>query len=213
MQKNECLGINFFPSYSDKKQLKQCIQLIDNLNSGWVRLDFDWYSNLNIDYYDELILELIRKKIKILGLVYGLIHGTLKSFLFNKKRKSPLDNLNDYKSFLERVCKRYSSYINYWEIWNEENTNRFWFSKPSVEEYSLLLRESNNIIKKISGKNKIVLGGIAGNDIDNLPFAQKNFVLSLIKNNQIQYVDVLAIHPYIIDCFFSLSKKKRKICC
>ncbi len=196
-------------------QVNKAIQALENLNVDWIRIEFDFFEylknkKLNYELYDNFLKKVLKSKIKVLGLISGKVPGNLMN-LIDPKRKYPfvLDKLTEYKNFLNILILRYKKYINHWEIWNEENSLRFWINLPSPKEYLKLLSISSEIIKTQQKSAKIVFGGIMGDDRKKLIFFQYlNFFKDSCKNKTKKLFDVTNFHPYDFDCYLSFKSAK-----
>lgn len=211
--KKENFGINVQLNHKNKKQLDKYISLLDELNVGWVRLRFDFYSytKSRIDFrlYDYFIKNLLLKKIKILGSLMGSVPGTVFNLIHPRWNRffNPLDSFNLYRQFVSDVCNRYRKKISYWTIWNEPNTKRMWIRKPSASEYTLLVKQIHPLIKKIDVNNKIVLGPIScfsWGGKDNF----QNYFRGLIRHRIDDFIDIYAFNPYFFGNYFTFNNSK-----
>lgn len=166
--KKKSFGINIQLKHKNQEQLDKYISLLKELNVGWVRLGFDFYSyskgKLDFNSCDYLIKNLRNKEIKILGSLQGFVPGTLVN-LFSPGLNgffNPLDNFELYSQFVSDICHRYKKQISHWQVWVEPNFKRMWINKPSPSEYVLLVKKIRPIIKGINKNNKIVMGAING---------------------------------------------------
>jgi len=208
--KDKFFGINVSLEYVNESMLDTFIERVDGLSCGWVRLEFDWYSKQNFRLHDKFVKAMHVRGIKILGLLTGLVHATFKNLFFpHLKFRSPVKHEKDFLGFCGKICRRYSAYINTWEIWNEENTLRFWTTTPDADEYAMLLKNTIKVIKNIQPKAKIVLGGIFGNDLDTVFSSNRGYLARLIVQKATDEVDIYAFHPYSISCYATLTKNKK----
>ncbi len=151
---------------------------------NWVRTDYDW-SNVekkrdswNFDHLDKLFQLAKQDKINILPILdYDVPWAT-----------PAYKHLDAWGEYVRRVVSRYSGYLRYWEVWNEQNAEGFWREKPSGKNYTLLLRRSYEQIKKIDPGLVVVYGGTAG-----VPF---DFIEESYAAGAGRYFDVMNIHPY-----------------
>jgi hypothetical protein len=207
--KRDYFGVNVSLAFVKPEQLELYIQRIAELGVGWVRLELDWYSKLDLGMHDRFVKAMASRNIRILGLLSGIVPGNITNLLFPGLRfKSPTDNREEYLKFVKEMCKRYSRYIQHWEIWNEENTRRFWIKEPDAESYIDLLEMAIGTIRKINPRAKIVTGGVCGNDVDFMLLAKKGFVARIEASRLRKKVDAYGFHPYIGSCYVELFKKK-----
>jgi len=109
------------------------------------------------------------------------------------KRRCPPQNWEDWEEFVRRSVKRYGSqgknWVNYWEIWNEEDHPNFWLG--SAEEYYQMLKKAYQVIKSEDPQAKVIIGGIS--DLEATLFVKNLFNNHPdIKN----YFDIYAYHSY-----------------
>jgi Bacterial Ig domain len=69
----------------------------------------------------------------------------------------------DYASLLHFLAQRWAGRVAAYEIWNEENTSRWWAS-PDPAAYTRLLQSAYAAVKSADPAAEVVLGGLAGND-------------------------------------------------
>ncbi|MGH2992725.1 MAG: hypothetical protein ACRDL1_04235 [Solirubrobacterales bacterium] len=90
--------------------------------------------------------------------------------------------------------------ITAWEVWNEENTPRFYRPSPSPAGYAELLRISAGTIRSHDRNARILLGGMAGEPrgqgaVDAPRFLDVLYGIPGAK----RYFDGVAVHPYARD--------------
>ena len=202
------LGINVVIKHQDKVLLSRYIDSLKELGVEWIRLEFNFYNPVSDEIMDFFITELHKSGIKILALMTGLVPGTILNSIYPKlKFKNPLDDFDNYISFVEKNVKRYNSIIQYWEIWNEANTLRFWINIPNPDQYVKLVKDTAPVIKKISPTSTIVLGGIMSDDLHSYaPFQKVHFLKSCLDLGIDDYIDIYNFHPYIPSCYISTKK-------
>jgi len=209
-------GVNIALKHKDKKSLDKYVELIKELGAGFVRIEFDYYEYKNdagnsLYYFDYLIDKLHKNNIKILGVLAGVVPGTLPNLIYSGfKFKNPLDEIDIYKDFTKNLVERYKDSINYWQIWNEENIRRFWTREAKPEEYFELVKTIVPEIKKINPDSSIVLGSICGDDVNFLFFGFKTqFLKRLIELGINDYVDVYSFHPYIASNYIGFANRDK----
>ncbi len=105
--------------------------------------------------------------------------------------------------------ERYRGRIRSWEIWNEQNTRRFWITEPDPEGYMRLIGKAAERLRDLDEGNFIVLGGICGNDVDRLvPGIPRGYFRRLVALGVDDLVDAHAIHPYTLGCYLSLRSRE-----
>ena len=98
--------------------------------------------------------------------------------------RSRIPNLDQWKRFVDAITKRYGSYINNWEIWNEPDVKSFWCG--NVKQYAELLDAAYPIIKNNISNSHILLGGTSGVD-DRWVASVRNLTSSF---------DLVSLHSY-----------------
>ena len=97
-------------------------------------------------------------------------------------------NPADYADFVRYVAGRYAGRVSAWEVWNEENTQRFWSTGPSPSSYVPLLQAAYPAVKQADPNALVVFGGVSQNDYA--------FIEGAYAAGAKGYFDVMAVHPY-----------------
>jgi hypothetical protein len=103
---------------------------------------------------------------------------------------TPPRNNADFAHFVSDMVTRYRGKAEGYEIWNEQNTNRFWSTGVNAGQYANLLKDSYGAVKAADPAAKVVFGGLARNDYNFV-----NDAYSAVPNLG-SYYDVMATHPY-----------------
>ena len=178
---------------------------MNDLGNDWIRLEFDFYSD-DLPEKHELLVKLCRKNgIRVLGLITGGVPGNLINLFYPRAKFTPVTATQaEFQQYVRKMVTKYKGLIPKWEIWNEENSLRFWINKPNPQEYSNLLRTTYKTIKHIDPRAEVVMGGIMGDDHTKLaPFQVTEFVAKCLKADPSLSFDYLNYHPYLLDCYFS----------
>jgi hypothetical protein len=169
-------------------------QAINDIGAGWVRIEFRWneaepsskgsYDQNIIARYDRAVDTARAAGAKVLVFVNGSPHWASGS-------RTPMtkpQNAADYADFMRFVAARYAGRVSAWEVWNEENTSRFWSTGPSPAEYVPLLKATYPAVKAADPSALVVFGGTSQNDYD--------FIEGAYAAGAKGYFDVMAVHPY-----------------
>jgi hypothetical protein len=97
-------------------------------------------------------------------------------------------NAADYADFLRYVATRYAGRVSAWEVWNEENTQRFWSTGPNAAQYTQLLKAAYPAVKAADPNALVVFGGVSQNDY--------SFIEGAYAAGAKGSFDVMAAHPY-----------------
>jgi hypothetical protein len=90
--------------------------------------------------------------------------------------------------------------ITVWEIWNEENTPRFYGPSPSATGYAELLRISAETIRSHDRKARILVGGMSGDPRGRGAVDARRFLDDLYGTPRAKrHFDGVAVHPYSRD--------------
>jgi hypothetical protein len=76
---------------------------------------------------------------------------------------APPGNAADYASLLHFLAQRWAGRVAAYEIWNEEDSSRWWAS-PDPAAYTRLLQSAYTAVKSADPAAEVVLGGLTGND-------------------------------------------------
>jgi len=109
----------------------------------------------------------------------------------------PPDTPADFATFAGTVVARYPA-IQYWEIWNEPNTQNFWRPAPDPARYVDLLKLAYAAVKAANPKAVVVLGGlspgIGSGQINTM--SATSFLDAVYQDGGKPYFDAVGFHPY-----------------
>ena len=169
-------------------------EAISDVGAGWVRIEFRWneaepsskgsYDQNIIARYDRAIDTARAAGAKVLVFVNGSPRWASGSRVSMTKPQDPAD----YADFMRFVATRYAGRVSAWEVWNEENTPRFWSSGPSPAAYVPLLKAAYPAVKAADPGAAVVFGGVSQNDY--------SFIEGAYAAGAKGYFDVMAVHPY-----------------
>jgi hypothetical protein len=161
--------------------------------SKWVRMTLNWsdaepeqgeYSQWWFEQYDNavnLAEEAGQKIIFVVGSSPSWASGS-------SNTETPPENPADYATFIHYVAARYAGRVSAWEIWNEENTTRFWSTGVNAAQYTALLKDAYPAVKLADPNALVLFGGTSGNDY--------NFISEAYAAGARGSFDVMAVHPY-----------------
>lgn len=98
-----------------------------------------------------------------------------------------------FAEFVGRSVGRYRNMIHHWEIWNEPNSNNFWYPKADAVAYARLLELSYRAAKEAEPSCAIMNGGIACCREGRINFA---FLREFFCAGGGRWLDIVNIHPY-----------------
>jgi len=212
-------GINVDLNHFDQYSIGVMTDTIQAIRAQWVRLEICSRKYAHPEQISGLILfakKCQELKIPIVGLFSDFVPLTFKNLFFPEIEHRPImSRLSEYEEFVKKILVHATPHIDHWEIWNEQNSKRFWIQEPSPEEYMVLLRRVTKLIKSKQKNATIIFGGIFGNDIT--PTFSFNYEKILISKQYIQraisagamnLVEYVAFHPYVRDCHISVRTGK-----
>lgn len=209
-------GVNVDIHHFDKTSLDRYIRTLKKLGAKWVRLELDLNKYADSRYKEELfyfVTACKRNNIEIVGLLTHFIPASFKNIFFSQLTHASVMSRSPYfMRIVDSLVLSLKDYISHWEIWNEQNSKRFWIDSPSPKEYVSFLENMKHIIRQKQPHAQIIFGGINGNDITPfLPMPRYFFqYTSYIKDCLIlgasSLVDHIAFHPYVLSCYLSLKE-------
>ncbi len=106
----------------------------------------------------------------------------------------------DFTDFTGTTAARYADEVDYYEIWNEPNTSRFWDPEPDPDHYGTLLKAAYLAVHANDPTAMVMFGGMSSFDDKNL-FDERGLWSFLARVGEYHpdlcdYLDGLAMHPY-----------------
>ena len=209
-------GINVDLNHFDKKSFDQVLDILTKLQVKWLRLEIDYFKysdSANFKYLVSFCKKVHAEGFIIVGLLSQFIPLTALNLFYPSLQNKPvLKYLKEYLLFINILVPSLKKYISAWEIWNEQNSKRFWVQSPSPHEYVQFFKMVRNVIKKHDSNTQIIFGGLYGNDITPIyPVPQSIVYMGFIeKSLQLgvgRDVDYFAFHPYTRDCYISYKNR------
>lgn len=104
----------------------------------------------------------------------------------------------DFADYGAHVAAHYCGVIESWELWNEENIQRFWQPRPDPSRYGAILKATYTAIHAACPSAKVLIGGLSCFDQYTFHEGLYYFVEAMHEAHPDigQYFDALAIHPY-----------------
>lgn len=179
--------------------VKQEIDLLREAGVTAIRTGFLWdriepvEGELHFDPVDEVVDLLRAAGIEILGTIARTpiwAGGDEKDGCF---RFHPPREPEKFAAFSGKLAAHYCGRISAWEIWNEPNSNNFWYPEANPESYMTLLRAAFNAIKEMAPETLVLHGGVACCREQRINFA---FLEQLFRLGVADCCDVVNVHPY-----------------
>jgi polysaccharide biosynthesis protein PslG len=166
-----------------------------DVGARWVRLDMSWADvetsrgarNSGVIAMTDRAVQMSRAAGVRVLLVVANAPGWASG---SSNKAAPPQNPADYANFMSWVVNRYRGQIEAYEVWNEENTTRFWPTGVNPGQYANLLKTAYPAIKQQDPAAKVLFGGLALNDY---AFVEAAYAA---EPNLGSYYDVMATHPY-----------------
>jgi len=173
---------------------KEEYDYLNYMGAKWILRTFYWneiegqQNNWNFDGYDLIVNSAGNAGIKVLGvLAYDVswIHPDQKNHFY-----IPPERLPDFLNYVKQIVEHFKGRVGAWCVWNEPNSFLFW--KGTIDEYTELVRQAVDVIKKTDSE-VIVLGGAFNRNVTGLP---KKMINRLFISGAMKDVDAVAFHPY-----------------
>jgi hypothetical protein len=173
----------------------QTANVVQDSGATWTRLTISWasaepqagkYSSSYLSSLDNAVSLMQARGVHIEVFVYESPQWETG----NSNADTPPARNADFASFLSAMVTRYKGKVAAWEIWNEENTQRFWSTGVNAAQYAGLLKAAYPAVKSVDPNALVIFGGTAFNDY--------NFVEAAYQAapDLGHYYDVMATHPY-----------------
>ena len=168
-------------------------QLMGELKAPWARLHVSWSDvEPSRGAYNPWWLEHLDRGIALTrasgARVLLMVHRSPEWASGSSNPESPPADPADYARFLEFLASRYAASVDAYEVWNEENYERFWPGGADASEYVGLLKAAYPAIKGVDPTAKVVFGGLLTN--------ADHYLEEAYAAGAKGYFDVLGVHPY-----------------
>jgi polysaccharide biosynthesis protein PslG len=166
---------------------------VQDLGAKWVRLNANWadaepkrgvYDTNWFIHYDRAVDLARAAGARIVMLSYQSPSWASRS----RDPETPPRHPIYFARFMGYLAARYAGKVDAFEVWNEENIDRFWSTGPNPTAYTRLLQPTYLAIKQANPAAKVVFGGLSTNDYE--------FVERAYNAGAAGYFDVMALHPY-----------------
>lgn len=191
-------GLSSHVSTSSGAQQDQELDLNATAGLNLMRRDFSWkhiepsQGEFHFDGYDSVVDKAAERGLEILGLLdYG------NAWAYGVPGEDSTLDMDAFGAFAGACAAHFEGRVRYWEIWNEQNTERFWKPQPDPEAYGRLLKAAAAGIRAACDDCKVVFGGLAPGFIPG-PFWLWDFLDGVYDAHPdlSAHFDVMAIHPY-----------------
>ena len=173
----------------------QTVAAMRDVGAKWSRVNLSWsdieksqgsYSASAVSMYDGVVQRSVNAGVKVIIMVDrapGWASGS-------GNIEAPASDPAKFASFIRWLSAHYAGKVAAYEIWNEENTVRFWPAGVNPAQYVALLKAAYPAVKAGDPNAKVLFGGTALNDY---AFVDACYAVA---PNLGSYYDVMATHPY-----------------
>ncbi len=106
------------------------------------------------------------------------------------------NNLEDWRNYVRTVATRYKGRIQYYEIWNEPNVQRFF--SGSVPQLVTLAKEAYQILKQIDPEIQVISPAATGGDNGDDWVDGPSWLDEFLTQGGKEFVDIIGYHFYVI---------------
>jgi GH35 family endo-1,4-beta-xylanase len=189
-QKGLSVDLTWADSLAEQNQTEP---IIAESGSKWVRMTLNWsdaepkqgeFNSWWIAQYDNAVNLAQAAGQRIIFMV-----GSSPSWASGSSNtETPPRNPADYAAFIHTMAARYAGRVSAWEVWNEENTTRFWSTGVNAAQYVSLLKAAYPAVKSADANALVLFGGTSLNDY--------SFISQAYAAGAKGSFDVMAVHPY-----------------
>jgi hypothetical protein len=193
------------PSLVGEKASRQAADLANMKSIGlrWVRVDADW-SELQPNgpkSFDWAPLDQEVQTIEAAGMNADLIIDNTAPWARTAAAKvnwGEPTSATAYATFAREVAARYAPMgVRAYEIWNEENSQAFWFPAPNPRLYAAMLKDAYAAIKAVDPSSIVISGGLAPETDDSAgDIAPIEFLQDMYAHGAKGSFDALGVHAY-----------------
>lgn len=195
-------GVNVTLKRFDAELTDRLVRRLVELGFRRVRLELDWYEPAPRAALDAFVDRCLEHDVQVLGLVTGLVPGTLRNLAGHRRYRRPQVETPAFLEFLAGQVRHFKGRVAEWEIWNEQNTRRFWIDAPSAAAYAELFRAAVATIRELDDAVGIIPGSLCGNDIDWLaPGIPRGYLAELAEAGGLEGATAIGFHPYAARCY------------
>jgi polysaccharide biosynthesis protein PslG len=179
--------------YAKNSDFDRQKQFLIDTRTKWVRLHFAWnqaetsdnvYSAQTLGLWDRSVTDARAAGASIVAMVFRSPQWASGSTNMEAPPRDPAK----FREFMQFISARYRGRILYWEVWNEQNTVRFWPPAVNAAQYVTLLKQANLGIKSGCPECKTLFGGTSQNDY--------SYISSAYAAGAKGHFDIMATHPY-----------------
>ncbi len=178
---------------------EQEIRLMCDAGITAIRTGFLWDTlepepgRFRFDRLDELVDRLNAAGLEILGTIARTPVWAGGGQSDGRFRFHPPREPEEFAQVAARLAGRYRGRVSAWEIWNEPNSNNFWYPQADAGAYMALLHAAYRAIKAAAPEVPVLHGGIACCREHRINFG---FMEQLFERGLSDCCDIINLHPY-----------------
>lgn len=205
------MNISLSPWYT-KEHVDSIILYLKELWVSHIRREFDFFDqSKNNELQDYAITQFYESNITILWVLSGIVPWTFINLIKPSLTYTPIyKDFENFEYFTQGILNKYKNQITHRQIRNEQNTQRFWITKPHVEEYKALLLPIVQVIKNIQPQSIIVWWGLFYDPGASwVPNYTDHYLIEYYHDNLINTIDIHTIHPYTLWCYLWITSAQK----
>ncbi|MBB2992007.1 hypothetical protein FHR72_003503 [Mycolicibacterium iranicum] len=200
------IGMTVHSRGADGAAINRQFDVMAEMNVTWVRVDIDWSvvenqrGQFDWTYPDAVVDAASARGMNVLAVVAftpaWARPGTPGDD--DAARHSRPAQLSEWAEFNRTVAERYAPRgVHSYEIWNEQNSSKFWPPRPDVNEYGTLFWVAADAIRAVDPHAAVLTGGLSPKfDDTDAEIAPADYLDRLYANGAAKHADGIAIHPY-----------------
>ena len=98
-----------------------------------------------------------------------------------------------WAGFVRDVMQHVDGKVDFVEVWNEPNAQKYWTTGPDPVEFTRLLATTFAVVNEVSPETQVVSGGLNGNDIG---FLERMYEAVDTIGLEVTPFDQLGVHPF-----------------
>ena len=184
-------------SYSWRRDFE--IEKLDAANVRMLRTDFSWSriepnnDEWHFEGYDVMVDLCLADNIELNALLDYGVDWAMPGGSHDEISET------DWADYCGTVAAHYADRIDLYEIWNEQNSVRFWKPAPNPDRYGALLKAGYQAIHDNDPDATVLFGGLTPLDLYLFgPDGVWNYLVRVYEEHPdvCDYFDAMAIHPY-----------------
>lgn len=184
---------------------QQAAELANMYSIGlrWVRIDASWAtiqragsSSFDWSTLDQAVRSIVAAGMKV-DLIIDYAPAWARAPGATGHQFGEPASASAFATFAGEVAARYGPMgVSAYEIWNEPNTQAFWYPAPDPSLYTTMLRDSYAAIKAVEPNATVISGGLAPAYNDGINIAPVTFLQDIYADGAQGSFDAVGFHGY-----------------